>query len=113
MSRVGIPILAGVGGLICHQVYSLTNGVKNNDRFATHTKEQQKKHPLSGMHEPLIPTESQVEVFEKYFKQYKLLIPSSGEDFLAKRTINAPITIKPLGALPKSVVGCFLVLGFA
>lgn len=97
-------MLVGLGGLVAHQVYSLTNGPKNKDRFAQHSREQQLKHHISGMHEPLFPTESQVETFEKHFKQYKLLIPNSAEDFAAKRSINAAITIKPLGALPKSVV---------
>lgn len=82
------------------QVRRFTDEVQGSDRFSQHTREQHRKNPFSGMHEPFMPTSEQREFFEKNFPEYKHLLPTDLETFKKQQAIKTPVRIKPLSECP-------------
>lgn len=73
----------------------LLDHVKGEDEFSKHTNKQHWKYLFSGMHEPYIPTEIQVERFKKNFPQLIHLLSDS------QNTIgHTPVKIRPLSECP-------------
>src|SRR5579864_3140443 len=74
--------------------------IDGRDDFSQHTQRQRRKHYLSGMHEPFLPTPDQRAIFQKYFPSHIPLLPQDKETFLQQQTIKTPVHIKPLAACP-------------
>lgn len=75
--------------------------IEGNDTFSQHTRQQQKKHPFSGMHEPFITNNSnELEVFQKYFSQYSYLFPKDIDTLRQRLSLTTPVKIRPLSECP-------------
>jgi len=78
-----------------------TDTIQGNDVFSNHVKEQHRKHFLSGMQEPFVPGDTvERAIFDANFSQYAQLLPKSREEFAQRKTISAPVYIKPLSMCP-------------
>ena len=77
-------------------VYRYIETVKGTDPFSKHTASQHNTRFISGMHQPFIPTEEQLEKCRKYFPEYHHLLPNSLEELIAKRSIRTTVYIKPI-----------------
>lgn len=75
--------------------------VKGTDIFSEYTRQQIKKHPFSGMHEPFITNDThQLETFQKYFSQYSYLLPANVQAMKEKYALKTPVKIKSLSECP-------------
>lgn len=75
--------------------------IEGNDTFAQHTREQQRKHRFSGMHEPFITTNSkELELFQQHFSQYSYLFPKDVDTLKQRLSLKTPVKIKPLSECP-------------
>lgn len=71
--------------------------VQGNDIFSQHTRQQQRQHFFSGMHEPFLTTNAeQLDMFYRYFPQYSFLVPRDIEILKQKYAIKTPVRIKPI-----------------
>lgn len=73
---------------------------KGEDAFSKHTAQQQKEHPVSGMHAPYIPSDSQQEFFMRHFSVYSHLLPTSLAALHEKRALKTPVRFLPLEECP-------------
>jgi hypothetical protein len=99
IQKIGVSA-AVIGG--CNLAYRYTDSVTGTDYFSAHTNNQHRSHFISGMHEPLIPSNEQKAIFYKHFSAFDNLLPVSLEDFQSRRTISAPVRIRPLKECPDS-----------
>jgi hypothetical protein len=75
--------------------------IQGDDTFSQHTRQQQKKHLLSGMHEPFITNNTdQLEIFQKHFLQYSYLFPTNVDTLKKKQSLKTPVQIKSLSECP-------------
>lgn len=106
MFRYVLPagvMLAGAGSAVYRRY---TDSVRGNTKFAMHTNEQHRKHFISGMQEPFIPVDTtERAIFDQHFSQFSCLLPQSPEDFFKRKTISAPVCIKPLSMCSRDLIG--------
>lgn len=95
----GIALTAGTVGAM-NVLIRLKDGVDGTDRFAEHTNREHRKHPFSGMHSPLFPTEEQVEIVGTHFPNYLHMLPTDLETFKKQQTIQSPVSLLPLARCP-------------
>ena len=95
---VGYLALFGItAGTILNVRSRYGDQIEGNDTFAQHTRQQQKKHRFSGMHEPFITNNSsELEMFQKHFSQYSYLFPKDMDTLKQRLSLKTPVKIKPL-----------------
>lgn len=92
------------GALTLASIYGFSkryqDETKSEDAFSKHTNSQQKKHFISGMHEPYIPNSDQQALIEKHFSEFQHLIPKSLEGINAEYQLKSPVSIRKLADCP-------------
>lgn len=102
MSGITMRVLGGavVGASGLNLLLRYTDRVVGADPFSEHSREQHKKHWISGMHEPYIPNASQKEFVKKHFSQFQHLIPFSQEALDKQYRLKSPVHMKYLTDCP-------------
>lgn len=105
MSGVTIRLLGGtalgVGGLNLWMRYA--DRVTGDDPFSQHSRAQHKKHWISGMHEPYIPSAAQQALIQKHFSQFQHLIPSSEDSIRRDYSLKSPVHLRHLSNCPVDI----------
>jgi hypothetical protein len=94
-----MALTAGTVGAM-NVLVRLDDGVEGSDRFAEHTNREHRKHPFSGMHSPLFPTEEQVEIMQTHFSKHLHMLPTSLDTFRKQQAIQTPVRLLPLSRCP-------------
>ncbi|CAF3384629.1 unnamed protein product [Rotaria sp. Silwood1] len=102
----------GIFGVTTVTIINATSRYNDNiqvhDAFSNHTYQQQKKHILSGMHDPFITTDlNELELFQKHFSQFSYLFYTDCNILKQKYALKTPVKIRPLTECPKQFQSSF------
>jgi hypothetical protein len=76
--------------------------IEELDEFSIYTNAQQRKNVLSGMHQPFVTNNiEELNIFEKYFREYEFLIARSVDEIQSKQSIKSPVRFKYLSEVEK------------
>ena len=77
------------------------DSVQGVDNFSNHTRQQCRKHLLSGMHEPFISTElHQIELFQRHFPDHAFLFHAALLTLKQKHALKTPVKIRAIKEFP-------------
>jgi len=104
LGKVGVVTAAATTGIATNfVVHQKRQTVKGTDEFAEHTREQLKKHWVSGMHEPFITKDKKaIELFRQNFPELSHLLPNNVEEFQNSLAEKTPVQIRPIEECPVS-----------
>ncbi|CAF0978673.1 unnamed protein product [Rotaria sordida] len=86
---------------VIHAASRYNDNIQVHDAFSNHTRQQQKRHMLSGMHDPFITTDlHEVELFQKHFSQFSYLFYTDSEIMKQKYALKTPVKIRSLTECP-------------
>lgn len=79
-----------------------TDRVEGDDPFSQHSRVQQKKHWISGMHEPYIPNALQRKFVEEHFPKFQCLLPRSLNEIDQQSRLQSAVQLEYLAKCPVS-----------
>ncbi|CAF3166031.1 unnamed protein product [Rotaria sp. Silwood2] len=77
------------------------DNIQVHDAFSNHSHEQNKRHVLSGMHDPFITTDlHELELFQKHFSHFFYLFHIDLDILKQKYALKTPVKIRPYTECP-------------